>query len=202
VTSLMLAGYNAGPFAVRAARGIPQNGQTPAYVARILSMAPALSAPSPAAAGPFAARFIAAAEAEIGVPYAWAGGNYSGPTPGVCAPSGAEHDCRIVGLDCSGLVMYAAYVASSGRIPLSHYTDTQVNSDAIKYRAAVIPRGAQRPGDVIAFYEPGLGIAHHVGIYIGNGQMIDAPESGELVRVDSLGTSYYQSQGWKVVRYS
>ncbi|HEY5178863.1 MAG TPA: lytic transglycosylase domain-containing protein, partial [Dermatophilaceae bacterium] len=35
LTSLMLAGYNAGPGAVTAAGGIPNNGETPAYVARI-----------------------------------------------------------------------------------------------------------------------------------------------------------------------
>ena len=47
----------------------------------------------------------------------------------------------------------------------------------------------------------GASIAHHIGIYLGGDQMIDAPESGELVRVDSLTSGYYQSQQWRVVRY-
>src|SRR5450756_3212028 len=43
LTSLMLAGYNAGPGAVTAAGGIPNNGETPAYVARITAGAAHLS---------------------------------------------------------------------------------------------------------------------------------------------------------------
>ena len=50
-----------------------------------------------------------------------------------------------------------------------------------------------QPGDVIAF---ALGADHsdfdHIGIYIGNNEMIDAPDTGAVVRVDTL-DSYWKS---------
>ena len=183
----MLAGYNAGPNAVLAANGIPQNGQSPDYVRNILSMSAQFAAPVTAAPGSLATGLIAAARKEIGQLYMWDGGSYSGPTLG--------------GFDCSGLVMYAMYVASGGRIKLNHLAESQVFSDAARYRAQVIPRGQQQPGDVIGFWEPGDGW-HHVGIYVGNDQLLNAPETGALVRLDSLDTAYYRAQGWRVVRYS
>jgi cell wall-associated NlpC family hydrolase len=68
----------------------------------------------------FAGAFIAAAEKEIGLPYVWGGGTYTGP-------SGIGSDGRGPGFDCSGLVMYAAYQASGGKVRLEHYTGDQIN---------------------------------------------------------------------------
>jgi len=196
VTALMLAGYNAGPFAVLAAGGAPDNGQTPGYVAAITARAGFFADSTGAVAGgSFAAREIAAAESQLGVPYAWDGGSDTGPTPGVCGPDGAGNDCHIVGFDCSGLVLYAVYQASGGAIALPHFADTQTRGGT-----PVDPR-SMLPGDLISFTNPGESVAHHIGIYLGGGQMIDAPESGELVRVDSLSDSYWQTQQWRVVRY-
>jgi cell wall-associated NlpC family hydrolase len=78
------------------------------------------------------------------------------------------------GFDCSGLVMY---VYAQLGISLPHYTVSQWN--------ATIPVSTSdmQPGDLVFF--DGLG---HVGIYIGNGQLIDAPHTGSVVRVDGLGT--------------
>ena len=196
LTSLMLAGYNAGPAAVLAADGIPQNGQTPDYVSRIVSRAAHFSNATGEVPGKsFAAKEIAAARSQLGQPYAWAGGSYTGPTLGVCAGGGAQNDCTITGWDCSGLVMFAVYQASAGRIQLPHSADSQTRS------GTPVVRSALQPGDLISFTDPGSTVAHHIGIYLGNDQMIDAPESGESVRIDSLTTAYYGIQLWRAVRY-
>jgi cell wall-associated NlpC family hydrolase len=74
------------------------------------------------------------------------------------------------GFDCSGLVMY---VYAQLGISLPHYTVAQWN--------ATQPVSSPEPGDLVFF--DGLG---HVGIYIGNGQMVDAPHTGSVVRIDSI----------------
>ncbi|MCW2695889.1 MAG: Cell wall-associated hydrolase, invasion-associated protein [Modestobacter sp.] len=45
-----------------------------------------------------------------------------------------------------------------------------------------VSRAELQPGDVIAFYSP----VSHIGIYIGNGQMVHAPTSGDVVKVASI----------------
>jgi cell wall-associated NlpC family hydrolase len=196
-TSLMLAGYNAGPAAIFAAHGIPQNGQTPDYVRSILASAPnfAGATDTTAAAGSFAAREIETARKYLGIPYAWAGGDYLGPTRGQCSVGAAANDCVKVGFDCSGLVLYAVYVASHGAIRLSHSADEQTR------HGTPVPIAQLRPGDLIGFTDPGSSVAHHVGIYLGNDQLLNAPESNEMVRIDSLATRYYRNQQWRAVRY-
>jgi cell wall-associated NlpC family hydrolase len=77
------------------------------------------------------------------------------------------------GFDCSGLVMY---VYAQLGISLPHYTVAQWSS------TIPISQSEMQPGDLVFF--DGLG---HVGIYIGNGQFVDAPHTGSVVRIDSLG---------------
>ena len=60
----------------------------------------------------FVTDFTKAAASRLGKPYVWGGGDFYGPTGG--------------GFDCSGLVLYAAYQASGGRIRLPHYTGDQI----------------------------------------------------------------------------
>jgi cell wall-associated NlpC family hydrolase len=182
ITELMLAAYNAGAGAVLGARGVPDNGETPGYVTAILAAAARFSdGTGVPGAGTFASREIAAAQAELGTPYAWGSGNYTGPTGG--------------GFDCSGLVMFAVYQASAGTIQLSHFADTQTRG------GTPVSRDAMQPGDLISFTDPGQAVAHHIGIYLGDGQMLDAPETGGVVRVDALSNAYWQTQQWRVVRY-
>ena len=76
------------------------------------------------------------------------------------------------GFDCSGLVMY---VYAQLGISLPHYTVSQWNA------TDPISTSQMQPGDLVFF--DGLG---HVGIYIGNGQFVDAPHTGAVVRIDSL----------------
>ena len=79
--------------------------------------------------------------------------------------------------DCSGLTMRA--FGKSG-VSLPH-------SAAYQFRfGKSVPRGSMAPGDLVFFGRP----ITHVGIYLGGGQMVDAPRSGARVRVESFG-SYF-----------
>jgi peptidoglycan DL-endopeptidase CwlO len=75
--------------------------------------------------------------------------------------------------DCSGLVLWA--YAQVG-IQLPHYTGLQWNS------GVHIARSALQAGDLVFFYSD----LSHVGLYIGNGLMVDAPDFGETVRVEPV----------------
>lgn len=76
------------------------------------------------------------------------------------------------GFDCSGLV---AYVYGKLGVRLPHNAAAQYG-----YGRAV-DRGHLRPGDLVFFH--GLG---HVGLYVGRGRIIHAPQSGERVEIQSL----------------
>jgi peptidoglycan DL-endopeptidase RipA len=81
--------------------------------------------------------------------------------------------------DCSGLTMEAW--ARAG-VPLLHYTGYQWDE------GPHVPLDQLQRGDLL-FYatnnsDPGT--IHHVGIYIGNGMMVDAPFTGARVRIDSI----------------
>lgn len=111
------------------------------------------------------------AASQMGVPYSWGGGNAAGPSRGI--DSGAN----TVGFDCSGLVLYA--FAGVG-IKLPHYSGSQYEM------GRKIPSSQMRRGDVI-FYGPGG--SQHVTIYLGDGQMIEAPYTGSHVKVSPVRTS-------------
>lgn len=141
------------------------------YVDKVLTQAAAYAAPAPntpvGAPGSAAQVAIAFARTQIGTPYVWGG---DGPAEG--------------GFDCSGLTK-AAYAAADITIP-------RVAQD--QYAAGPkLPYGAPlQPGDLV-FYGTARNI-HHVGLYIGDGLMIDAPFTGALVRIERFrwaGDDYY-----------
>ncbi|MFC4056039.1 NlpC/P60 family protein [Actinomadura syzygii] len=109
----------------------------------------------------------------LGTPYSWGGGTVAGPSYGVA--QGAETQ----GFDCSGLAMYAWGKAG---VYLDHWTGTQWTS------GPHIPIDALRPGDLVFFArDPSdLNTIHHVGIYVGDGRMVEAPYTGARVRVSSI----------------
>ena len=76
------------------------------------------------------------------------------------------------GFDCSGLV---SYVYAQLGVSLPHYTVAQWNA------TISIPVSDLQPGDLVFF--DGLG---HVGIYVGGGQFIHAPNTGTVVQLASL----------------
>jgi peptidoglycan DL-endopeptidase CwlO len=84
----------------------------------------------------------------------------------VWAAGGPNH------FDCSGLTMY---VYARAGVYLPHSSAAQYGS------GRHVDQSDLRPGDLVFFGHP----IHHVGIYIGNGDMIEAPEAGEDVRVSN-----------------
>jgi cell wall-associated NlpC family hydrolase len=163
--------------------------------------------PKPEAVQDKGLRAIGAAGRQQGISYAW-GANQSvdGPTHGTLEgdPPGGDahlnHDETRTGYDCGGLVRFSMSQAT-GEDPFEHTGPQGAGTDLLdtsKYLAPVkggMP-GADasqyaQPGDVLVFGNAGHEAfsgsgTHHTGIYLGNGVIIDAPESGLPVRVDSL----------------
>jgi peptidoglycan DL-endopeptidase CwlO len=81
--------------------------------------------------------------------------------------------------DCSGLTMYAWAAAG---VSLPHSSGMQIGS------GTRVSRSELKPGDLVFYGSP----IHHVAIYVGGGQVIHAPTSGDVVRYASvdMGMSY------------
>jgi cell wall-associated NlpC family hydrolase len=93
----------------------------------------------------------------LGIPYVWAG----------ATPSG--------GFDCSGLVLY---VYAKFGIQFPHGATMQAHmGDPVSLSQA-------QPADLVFFGNPSF--YHHVGIYIGSGLFIEAPHTGDVVKVSKL----------------
>jgi len=75
--------------------------------------------------------------------------------------------------DCSGLTAFA-YKAAGIALPHSSAQQSRMGQ--------AVARADLQPGDLVFFYSP----VSHVGIYIGNGQMVHAPTSGDVVKVASV----------------
>jgi cell wall-associated NlpC family hydrolase len=117
-------------------------------------------------------RAVALAERFLGVPYVWGGAS---PT---------------TGFDCSGLVQY---VYAQLGVTLTHYTGAQF------HEGVPVPASQLLPGDLV-FFEPSAAGPQHVGIYIGNGQFVDAPHTGDVVKISSLADPAYASDYVGAVR--
>jgi cell wall-associated NlpC family hydrolase len=99
----------------------------------------------------------------LGVPYVWGGSTPAG------------------GFDCSGLVMY---VYAQLGIHLDHYTGLQW------YEGTRIAVPDLLPGDIV-FFEPKGADPGHEGLYIGGGRFVQAPHTGDVVKISSLGDPGY-----------
>lgn len=134
----------------------------------------------PGLRGPQAVEIVVnRALSQLGVTYAWGGGDVNGPTQGIRDGGVADSygDYRKVGFDCSGLMIYA--FAGVG-IELPHYTGYQYTS------GPHFPLSQMRRGDMI-FYGPNA--SQHVALYLGDNKMVEAPQSGSVVKVSPLRTS-------------
>ena len=83
------------------------------------------------------------------------------------------------GFDCSGFVMY---VYRQVGVSLPHHAASQYGY------GTPVSRSALRPGDLVFFN--GLG---HNGIYIGNGNFVHSPHTGDVVKISSIWSSWYAS---------
>ncbi|WP_236568034.1 C40 family peptidase [Nocardiopsis sp. FR6] len=110
--------------------------------------------------------------AQVGKPYLWGG---TGPHA----------------FDCSGLTMQA-WAAAGVRIP--RVTTDQVNA------GVRVGLGDLQPGDLL-FYDTGSGASpSHVTMYVGSGQMVNAPRTGQAIRVEPVDGDYYSSRFVAAVR--
>ncbi|MGW2863372.1 C40 family peptidase [Streptomyces sp. NPDC001205] len=124
-----------------------------------------------------------AALQKTGVPYSWGGGDASGPTRGVCCSPGGSSGAGIIGFDCSGLTTYA-FAQAGVSLPRTASAQAAVGR-RIPASAGV---EALQPGDLVFFaYNPASDATiHHVGIYLGGGQMVNAPRPGTVVRSEQV----------------
>lgn len=120
------------------------------------------SAGAPGTSGGLGSAAVADAEQYLGVPYQWGGSSPSG-------------------FDCSGLVQYV-YGQLGVSLPRTSQEQATVGTPVASLADA-------QPGDLVFFAgsdgtpsAPG-----HVGIYVGNGEMIDAPYTGASVRIEPVG---------------
>lgn len=128
---------------------------------------------APAPSGDSGQRAVEAAKSQLGKPYQWGA---SGPDS----------------YDCSGLTQWAWGQAgvSIPRVSQSQYDWT-----------IPVSRGELRPGDLVFFDRSGTGNQiHHVAMYIGGGDVIEAPYTGENVRINSTALNRSDLIGYGRVR--
>jgi cell wall-associated NlpC family hydrolase len=167
LVGLARAAHQTGISRAAVVLGLPQLQAAEASMAGVPST---LTAPTafPAAVLPpltgsgIGSQAVALAERLLGVPYVWGG----------AAPSG---------FDCSGLVMYV-YGLLGIRLP--HYSGYQW------FAGPRVPRDQLRPGDIV-FFHPSANGPQHEGLYIGAGEFIQAPQTGDVVKVSSLYDTQY-----------
>src|SRR4051794_3258496 len=116
---------------------------------------------------------IAAAETHLGTSYSWGGGGAHGPSPGI------DLDAGVVGFDCSGLTQYA-YSRAGIAIPR--------NSRAQYAALPKVARADLQPGDLVfwATDPADPNTIHHVALYLGGNQVIQAPESGDVINISTM----------------
>jgi cell wall-associated NlpC family hydrolase len=101
---------------------------------------------------------VAIAVRYLGIPYVWGG----------ASPTG--------GFDCSGLTMY---VYRQLGISIDHYAAWQF------LEGRRVTTAELQPGDLV-FFHPKADGPGHVGMYVGDGKMIHAPHTGDVVRITSI----------------
>ncbi|GIF74267.1 C40 family peptidase [Asanoa siamensis] len=112
-------------------------------------------------ANPRALKAVQYALAQLGDPYVWAD---EGPNS----------------FDCSGL-MWAAYRSAGYQLP------RVARDQYYATRTRTVPQGAMLPGDLIFFNSgPNWSTIYHVGMYLGGGKMVQAPTTGDVVKISSV----------------
>jgi cell wall-associated NlpC family hydrolase len=151
------------------------------YASSAIGTQPASGATAPGARWTAAIGQEIATRAErwLGWPYSYAAGNAAGPTYGHAVDYDSRNDAHVDGFDCSGLSLYAVAPWRT----LAHSAATQYTE-----AGSLHPSVAQLlPGDLVFWSSNGTvaGIGHDA-IYIGNGQVVQAPYSGAFLEVTAL----------------
>ncbi|QBR94399.1 transglycosylase SLT domain-containing protein [Nocardioides euryhalodurans] len=113
--------------------------------------------------GEIGQQVVAEARKSLGVPYVWGGTDLEN------------------GVDCSGLVQ-SVFAKFGIDLP-------RVSADQARAGTPVANMSQARPGDLIAWDNSSRNSgADHIAIYIGNGQMIEAPRPGDVVKISQVTT--------------
>ncbi|TXI64291.1 C40 family peptidase [Mycolicibacterium mageritense] len=170
----MLAGPGGAPMLDQIlARGNASNGFDGGPASQPLGSRPS---------GPVEARLYDVTKRLLGMPYAWGGGHGAapGPSQGISdggGPADRAGDYRKVGLDCSGLSRYV----------LSQVYGVDIGGTSQSQYASGMPVSSPTAGDLVfpkgSFGSGGPG---HVQVYLGNGQVLEAPSSGQTVKISPL----------------
>ncbi|WP_370972329.1 NlpC/P60 family protein [Amycolatopsis sp. cg9] len=121
-------------------------------------------------------------------------GDQGGSAPNVKAPTAAAQtavnaalsklgspygwgDTGPSSFDCSGLMLWA-YGKAGVKLPRSSREQSTFG--------AAVPRDQLQPGDLVFYYSP----VSHVGMYIGDGKMVHAPDTGDVVKISPLQSQY------------
>ncbi len=107
-------------------------------------------------------------EQQLGKPYVW---------------GGTRPD---QGFDCSGLVFYAYNKILEAKLPRT------ANEMYHYHRATIVANNDLRRGDLLFFHIHSREIADHMGVYLGDGQFIESPRTGETIRVSRLAEPFWQ----------
>jgi NlpC/P60 family len=163
LVGLARAAHPTGTTSATVVLGLPQLAAADASLTGV----PSFAGPSPilptVRGDGVGAEAVALAEHMLGIPYVWGG----------ATPSS--------GFDCSGLVMYVYGLLG---IELPHYSGYQW------YYGERIAVGRLQPGDIVFFHASPNG-PQHEGLYIGAGEFIHAPHSGDVVKISSLYDTQY-----------
>ena len=136
---------------------------SPVLADEIVTPAPKPASSADASANPKIQSIISMAESFLGTPYLW-----GGTTP--------------AGFDCSGFVQY---VYNNNGYKITRTTYTQWDNDGV-----FVSRYELQPGDLI-YFGTEANSPSHVGMYVGNGQMIHAPHTGDVIKYANITSGYY-----------
>lgn len=128
------------------------------YATQVLAWAARYATAGSGQPGAAASVAVQAALSQVGTPYVW-----GGEAPG--------------GFDCSGLVQWA-YAKAGVSLP-------RVAQDQFAAGPRLPTWKPLAPGDLM-FFGPDEGHVDHVGIFLGDGRMVDAPHTGALIRVEPI----------------